>query len=230
MRALVVAILATAGANLASADDHEQEAVRHLNLGIAAYKLGHYDEALRELAETERLAPDRANTHRWFAIVYAKIGDCKSALAHVDGYMAHASETDKRLPEIVELRDRCLGNATLLVRSTPAGANIRLDGGAVVGTTPYRALGVHGGSHVVGVDLPGYDPVSRPVTMPATGQLVLDIDLVQHAPPTPASHSRWWIWAAGGAAALAIIGVTYAATRDHGNQLPPIVCDPGACR
>jgi len=229
MRALVVALLATAGSNLASADDQEQEAVRHLNLGIAAYKLGHYDEALRELGETDRLAPDRANTHRWFAIVYAKIGDCKSALAHVDGYMAHVSDTDKRLPEIVELRDRCLGTATLLVRSTPPGANLRLDGGAVLGTTPYRALGVHGGSHVVGVDLPGYDPVSRPVTMPATGQLVLDIDLVAHAPPPPASHSRWWIWA-GAAAAVAIIGVTYAATRDGGNHLPPIVCDPGGCR
>jgi len=230
MRALVVAIVAIAGAGVARADDTEQEAVRHLNLGIAAYKLGHYDEALRELTETDRLAPDRANTHRWFAIVYAKIGDCKSALEHVDGYMARVTDTDKRLPEIVELRDRCLGTATLLVRSTPAGASIRLDGGPVIGITPYRALGVHGGSHVVGVDLTGYDPVSRPVTMPATGQLVLDVELSPHASP-PASHSRSWMWAAGAAAVVVVVvGVTYAATRDRDNHLPPIVCEGGVCR
>jgi hypothetical protein len=229
MRALVAIVTACVAAlGTARADDHEQEAIRHLNLGIAAYKRGHYDEALRELTETDRLAPDRANTHRWFAFVLEKLGDCKGALAHVDGYMARASEEDRRLPEILELRDRCLGAATLLVRSTPAGASVRVDGALVAGTTPYRALGVRGGSHVVAIEKPGYVRVSRAITMPATGQLVLDLEL---APARPAARSRWWLWAAGAAAVATIAGITYAATRDAGDhQLPPIVCDAGGCK
>ena len=231
MRALVAIVVTACAVTAARADDtpDEQEAVRHLNLGVAAYKAGRFDEALRELAETERLAPDRANTHRWFAVVYARIGDCKSALAHVDGYMARVGEADRRLPEILELRDRCLGAATLFVRSTPDGASVRIDGGPVAGTTPYRALGVRGGSHVVAVDKPGYMSLSRSIMMPATGQLVLDLQLEA---PAPAAHHRMRVWwYAGAAAVVTVAAVALVVTRDHGdNELPPIVCDAGSCR
>jgi len=231
--ALVTACIAAqspaALADDAGAPPDEQEAIRHLNLGIAAYKRGHDDEALAELAETERLAPDRVNTHRWFAIVLARRGDCAAALRHVDAFMAQASESDRRLPEILELRERCVGAGTLVVRSTPAGASISLDGGQLPGaTTPYRALGVRGGSHVVSVDLRGYQPAARTIAMPAAGELVLDLDLA----PTPVRHTRsqrWW-WVAGGAvAAVAVAGIVIVATRDGVNTLPPIVCDAGAC-
>ena len=232
MRALVAIVVTACAVTAARADDtpEEQEAVRHLNLGVAAYKAGRFDEALRELAETERLAPDRANTHRWFAVVYARIGDCKSALAHVDGYMARVGEADRRLPEILELRDRCLGAATLFVRTTPDGASVRIDGGPVAGTTPYRALGVRGGSHVVAVDKPGYMSLSRSIMMPATGQLVLDLQLEAPAPPGHRRTRVWW-YAAGAAAVVTVAAVALVVTRDHGdNELPPIVCDTGACR
>jgi len=233
MRALVAVITGCIAILLvcdtAGADPTEDEAVRHLNLGVAAYKQGRYQEALRELAETDRLAPDRANTHRWFAMVYEKLGDCKSALSHVEGYMARVSDSDKRLPEIVELRDRCLGAATLFIRSAPPGANVRLDGGPVAGVTPYRALGVRGGAHVVAIDKPGFTPVARSITMPGTGQLVLDIDLSASA-ARARGRSRWWLWAAGGAAVATIATVTFALSRGGGdNELPPITCGAETC-
>jgi PEGA domain-containing protein len=225
---MALAIL-VAWSTVARADaPSEEEAVRHLNLGIAAYKQGHYDEALRELTETDRLAPDRANTHRWLALVQAKLGDCKAALLHVDAYMARVTGDDKRLPEIVALRDKCLGIATLVVQSTPDGANVHIDGGPIAGTTPHRAIGLRGGSHVIDVDKSGYFKANRAITMPPTGELVVSLEL---KPMIVRPERPWWPWAAAGVAVVAAVGVTaLVLTRSHDNSLPPIVCDGGACK
>jgi len=50
----------------------------------------------------------------------------------------------------------------LVVLSTPAAAQVSIDGGAV-GTTPFSASSRPGGTHAIGLHLPGYAPIQETV-------------------------------------------------------------------
>jgi hypothetical protein len=65
---------------------------------------------------------------------------------------------------------------TLFVRSRPAGANVYVDG-KLVGTTPMQLEEVGTGSHVVGLELEGYNRWSSTVRIPAGERVTVSASL-----------------------------------------------------
>lgn len=70
----------------------------------------------------------------------------------------------------------------LVITSTPAGAQVELDG-AIVGRTPVHVARLAPGTHRVRVSRPGYAPVGRTVRILGGTRLVLDLRLARPAGP-----------------------------------------------
>lgn len=229
MRALVAsfgAALALA-APLARAESVEQAAQAHLDRGVAAFREGDYAAAHRAFLAAHELVPDKPNPHRWLALTEVQLGDCHDALIHIDGFLSRVPPDDARRAELVRLRELCERTGVLAVRSTPPGAQLRLDG-MIVGATPFRALSMRAGAHVVVAEKPGYASASRSIVVPAAGELDVHLAL---SPERASITRRWWFWTVVAGAAVAVAGVGYYATRDPGDaQLPPITCGPMGCR
>ena len=211
------------------ADPAEARALDHLDSGVAAYRAGDYERARTELTAASALAPDRPNPYRWLALAEAALGDCPGARIHVEAFLSRVAPEDPRVPEVVALRERCLGTGQVTVTSTPAGAAIRLDGGPPIATTPVRRLAMRTGPHRIVLEKPGYAPLSHDFTVAASGETLQSFALAELAPATPLVR-RWWFWAAVGAAAVAAAGATYALTRGGDARLPLVTCDPAGCR
>jgi hypothetical protein len=126
----------------------------------------------------------------------------------------------------VRLRELCQRTGALRVESTPPRATLRLDG-ALVGATPYEALSLRAGAHVLLAEKPGFAAQRREVVVPAGGELAVRFEL---SPPRASIARRWWFWAAVGGAVIATAGViAYAAGDDGPTPLPPIDCAPSGC-
>jgi len=77
MRTWIAAVLVFA-ASSSRADTGDAVALDHLDRGIAAYRLGDYATAHRELGLAQELAPDHPNPYRWLALTELKQGDCRA--------------------------------------------------------------------------------------------------------------------------------------------------------
>jgi hypothetical protein len=78
-------------------------------------------------------------------------------------------------------------------------------------------------------------PAAAPAAQPRAGRA--EIDAQPRAVPAARKSvvREWWFWAAVGAAALTVIGVTLEATRGDGGggsmpPLPGLTCDAAGCR
>jgi hypothetical protein len=95
--------------------------------------------------------------------------------------------------------------AIVSVRSTPAGANVFIDGKGF-GRSPLESQ-VSPGTHGVRVDLDGYEEEVIEITVRNQERREVDVPLHASRPIT----SRWWFWAglgvlvAGGATATTIL-------------------------
>jgi hypothetical protein len=231
MRAPVASILVLALAALpaapARADAVEDAARVHLDRGIAAFRARDYAVAQRELTTASELVPDKPNPHRWLALTEIQLGDCRGALVHIEGFLSRVPADDERVAELVRLRELCQRTGALQVASSPPKASLRIDG-AIVGATPYRALSLHAGPHVLVAEKPGFAAQSREILVAAGGELDVRFAL---SPVRAPLTRRWWFWAAvGGAALTATAAIAYAATDRDPTPLPPIDCDPAGCR
>ena len=230
MRALVAAIVAVAA--LPSAPAHadpgadQAAALVHLRRGVAAFRAGDFARAREELALAHRLAPDKPNPYRWLALTEVQLGDCPSALADIDGFLARVPPDEPRVPELVRLRELCRQTAIVQIDSTPQGASLRIDG-AVVGSTPFRALSMRAGTHRLGAAKRGYQPRARSIVVAAGTRM--DVHLALRPAARPITH-RWWFWTAVAGAAVVASGAAIVATRGGGETiLPPIRCDGAGC-
>ena len=215
------------GAAPARADAIEDAARVHLDRGIAAFRARDYARARRELTAASELVPDKPNPHRWLALTEVQLGDCLAALVHIEGFLSRVPEDDERVAELVRLRDLCQRTGALRVASTPPSASLRIDG-AIVGATPYRALSLHAGPHVLVAEKPGFASQSREIVVAAGGELDISFTL---SPVRAPVTRRWWFWAAvGGAALTATAAVVYATSDRDPTPLPPIDCDPSGCQ
>lgn len=108
MRALVVVIaIALVPSSTALADPTEDAALVHLDRGIAAFNAKDFQRALRELTAAHELVPDKANPYRWLALTEIQLGDCKSALVHIEGFLSRVPPTDPRVAEMTRWRALC---------------------------------------------------------------------------------------------------------------------------
>jgi len=110
MRTLRVAVLVCM-ASRAFADPSDTVALDHLDRGVAAYRLGDYDTAHRELEIAHELAPDKPNPYRWLALTEVKQGNCRDALVHVEAFLSRVPATDARVPEVVAARQECVASS-----------------------------------------------------------------------------------------------------------------------
>lgn len=214
------------GATVAHADPAEERALAHLDRGVAAYHARDYARAHVELAEAQRLAPDRPNPYRWLALTEVELGDCRSALANVEAFLSHAQADDPRIPELIGIRARCAATGSLRVESSPSGAALRIDGEATIAVTPTPDLSLSVGRHHLALAKSGYRTHEASVEIRAMGLTHASYALTGAAPPL---YKRWWLWTAVGALAVGA-GVTYALTRGGDAQLPPVTCGAGGCR
>jgi hypothetical protein len=86
----------------------EDRALTHLDRGVAAYRAGDYARARGELREASALVPDRPNPYRWLAMTEVQLGDCPSALFHIESFLSRVPAGDPRVPEVIALRTRCV--------------------------------------------------------------------------------------------------------------------------
>jgi hypothetical protein len=222
-----IVALAQLAAAVARADP-AADALAHLERGVAAYRAGDFAHAHVELTAAQRLAPDRPNPYRWLALTEVELGDCRSALVHVERFLSRVPASDPRVTELVAVRSRCTATGTLHVESAPSGAAIRIDGGAPIATTPTPMLALRVGTHRLTIEKPGYQSQTEPLEVRALGVTYARYALV--AERDRPLYRRWWFWAAVGAVAVTAAGVTYGLTRDDDALLPPVTCDPAGCR
>jgi hypothetical protein len=230
MTTQVAAIVALAqlAAAVARADPASDAlALAHLERGVAAYRAGDLAHAHVELTAAQRLAPDRANPYRWLALTESKLGDCRSALVRVEGFLSRVPAADPRVGEMLEVRSRCTATGTLHVESTPSGATIRIDGGAPVATTPTPMLPVLVGRHRLTIEKSGYRSQTETLDVRPLGTTYARYTLAAEREPL---HRRWWFWAAVGAVVLTTAGVTYELARDDNALLPPVTCGDAGCQ
>jgi hypothetical protein len=209
------------------ADPAEDRALEHLDRGVAAFRAGDFAQARLEIAEAQRLAPDRPNPYRWLALTEAELGDCRSALVHIEGFLSRVPAEDPRVAEVIAVRRRCVSTGVLRVDSTPSGAAVHLDGGPAIATTPTPSLAVPTGRHRLTIGKPGYAEQEAMLEVRA-----IDVTYARYALSADRPlHRRWWFWAAAAAVAITAAGATYAWTHDGTGdaRLPAVICDAGGC-
>jgi hypothetical protein len=227
MRLAAVPIVIAAVAGIAAGDDVSSAALVHLDRGVAAFEAGDFTRARREFSAANDLAPERANPYRWLALTEIQLGDCASAIDHIDGFVTRVDKTDARLPEMTRWRDLCSRSGKLQVESRPPLATLRIDG-SVVGPAPYRSLSMRAGEHTVVAELPGHVAASRTVVLAPEG----DISLLLELPATRSASRPWWFWPSIGAGVAAVVTagvIVYARSGSDDTVLPPIRCDALGC-
>lgn len=120
MRTFAVVFVGIAAALPASvrADPAEDQALAHLDRGIAAFEAKDFRTARREFTQAHELVPDKANPYRWLALAEIQLGDCPAALPHITGFLARVPTTDSRVAEMTRWRDFCVRETTPQVTGT----------------------------------------------------------------------------------------------------------------
>jgi len=108
MRALVATMIVLLALAPHVRADPRTDAQAALERGVAAYRANDLVTARAELTTAHDLSPDSANPYRWLAIVERDLGDCRTALVHVEGFLARVPAGDPRIAEVVALRNACV--------------------------------------------------------------------------------------------------------------------------
>jgi hypothetical protein len=108
MRGLIVAIVValSPGAS-ADATSDEDAALVHLDRGISAFNAKNFPRAHREFTSAHELVPDKPNPLRWLALTEIQLGDCASAVEHIDGFVTRVPASDPRVAEMTRWREFC---------------------------------------------------------------------------------------------------------------------------
>jgi cytochrome c-type biogenesis protein CcmH/NrfG len=138
MRGFVVAIIIALQLN-AYADPKEDEALRRLDRGIAAFDAKDFATAEREFTAAHDLVPDKANPYRWLALAEIQLGDCQSAVEHIEGFLSRVPATDERVAEMTRWREFCRRQRAEQTPQPPASQNAQLTGTQGLGQPPVRS-------------------------------------------------------------------------------------------
>jgi len=219
-------------ATRAPSADVAKQAQELLDTGVSLFKAGDLERARVALQRVITLVPDKPNPYRWLGMVAVRLGNCKEALGAFDTFLARVPAGDPRTVEAVTLRDRCRAElepklGTLVIASTPAGAEVRLReaGDPLLGRTPIDGAKLSAGSHVLVLRKDGYVETTRGVTVAAHERVRLDL-VLEPLPPQAIKKKRYWIIGAvlGPLAAVGIgVGLGVGLTRPGPHTLPPLM-------
>jgi tetratricopeptide (TPR) repeat protein len=180
----------------AGVEDQKVAAHAHFDRGLAASNDQRFGEAAAEFEKAYELAPD-------YRVLY-NIGKVRSALGRfaeaADAFQGYLDRGGPDIPEErrKEVRDTLAADlahvATVAVRVSPDGAEVRLDG-KLVGVSPLPApLRVTEGKHTVEALLPSRPVQLREIDVPGASALDVALDFPvaaslaapPPAPPAPA--------------------------------------------
>jgi hypothetical protein len=201
------------------ATEAEAEAQRILTEGVQLMDAGHLPEARAKFDHVRELMPDKPNPYRLLGVVDFRLNRCREAVAELEIFLGKVGPNDRRVTEVVSMRDRCKEELApkvgeLTVESRPPGAEIWLDddSGAPVGVTPAKNDEVAVGAHVVFVRLKGFKPASQAIRVLVRGERVkVSFTLAREEPigraPKPLYKKGWFWGVMAGALVLAGGGV-----------------------
>ena len=193
MRLLFALALVAGVARAESAAEIEQKALKFLAAGDALYKIEDFVGARAAFAKATELVPEKANPWRLLGVVDAQLGHCAEAVTDFDNFLAHVPPSDARVADVTARRDRCRDElrpktGQLLVRSTPSGAEVRLDDEhtASVGATPVTVPAATAGAHIVYLHKEGFRDTGRSAQVTRGEATTIDVTLS----PLPPSTAR----------------------------------------
>lgn len=222
--ALAVVLMASVvlGASSPSwaAESPTQAARKYFKQGREYYQQARYPEAIEQFEQAYRAKPHGVIFFN-LAQCYEKLGDVPNAIKHYRDYLRDIPNAEDRPTVetvIANLERRAKENAqqALVIRSTPTGADFRLDS-EPRGKTPFEGE-VKSGSHLIELKLEGYEPATRLIVTSADQPTELEVPLKRSPTnlnvaatqvPTPrstelrSSHSRKWMWASFGISGIA---------------------------
>lgn len=178
-----LALSMTAPAMVAAQTDPKATADEHFRKGVAAFRERRFGDAAPEFEEAYRLSPA-------YAVLY-NIGQVNVALGRsveaVDAFERYLKQGASEIPaervrevqaEVAKQMDRI---GTVVVRTAPEGAEVRMDGRAVGKTPLPRPLHLTVGKHVFEAFRPGYVSEGREVEVMGRAERVIQLKLE----PTP---------------------------------------------
>ncbi len=136
-----------------------------------AFEAEDYQKAIDLLLYAHRVQPN-ARLLINVAKSYEKMDQCASALVYYKAYLREDSTEDSLVDVATDAVDGagdCDGydesmSGRLIIKSTPRGAKIAVDG-KEVGVTPFEVAGLNAGAHTVTLTLEGYDPYEEAVDL-----------------------------------------------------------------
>jgi tetratricopeptide (TPR) repeat protein len=224
----------------------EEEAKIHFDKAEMAYKLGRYNEAIREYEAAYRAMPEAAflfniaQSHRQQYRLDKKPFHLQKALTLYKSYLREIPRAQNRdtvqklidelkslLTAVEDETKSSRKRARLVLRGDLAtGGKVYLDG-QLVGTMPLTRK-VEPGVHLVKVTKEGYEPWSTSVNVEGDAKMDLPVMMREKGgggggsttTSTPV-YKKWWFWTIIGAVAVAGAGTgIYFATR--GDSIPTL--------
>jgi tetratricopeptide (TPR) repeat protein len=198
-----------------------------LREGTKLYGRGNFQGALDKFTGAYALFP---SPKLWFNIGQAN-RDLDRPVEALDAFEAFLKGARQPPPRIAAEAQQSIADlqarlGQLQIDSTPAGAQVTVDGRAVGETPLARALWVLPGRHEVALEKAGRLPTSAVVTIGVGALQKVALLLLPPAapvpalpaspppPPPPPLYARRWFWAGLGAAVVAGTVTAYALTRD----------------
>ena len=180
--------LTPSGATSVDANPNRERAKQLYEEGLTAYRAGKYSVAVDKLLEADHVMPNAAFSYN-IALVYQAMGDKRSALRWLRGYLRLSGKNDdvatiekvKGLES--ELQSRGIQQVTIL--SNPPGATLKIDGNAL-GITPFTTE-ITPGSHQASLALNGYQVAEKTFELRADRSMDVEVQLVAELPPTQSS-------------------------------------------
>lgn len=160
-------------------DAEAEQARRDYERGVAAFRAGHYDQAVEAFLSADAVQPSAALSFN-VARAYDQLERPADSLYwYLDYLRRDPTAADRAEVEtLIEERQRRLaadGQQLLVVLSEPRGAQVKLDG-AIRGTTPWRGL-LEPGQYTVSVELQAYAPSTATATVELEAAEVVDVQL-----------------------------------------------------
>lgn len=182
---IALAVLVLFVAPALAQTDPRADASAHFQRGTDLFNEGRYDAALAEFERAYEIAPALPVLYN-LGRVHAELGHPVEAARAFERYLSEGGDTlpSARRTEVEQAlarqRDR-IGH--LRVEANVEGAIISIDGSDVA-TTPLTApIDLGGGTHSVGVRAPGYEGVTRDVSIAGTVEASLVVELRREIEP-----------------------------------------------
>jgi hypothetical protein len=184
--ALIVTVWAIGLASVARAEDPKAAARAHFQKGVAAFDERRFAEAGEEFETAYRLSPAFVVLYN-IGQVHVVLGRSVEAVDAFDRYLkqgASAVSPERRREVEAEIEKQSARIGTIAVKTSPADAEVRVDG-ALVGKAPLaKPVRVTAGRHTVSATLADHQPAVREIEVAGRGELALELVLEAVASPS----------------------------------------------